>query len=40
MLTGPPNDCYDNLLILGDFNLDRLDDPLYQAFVSTELFPR
>ena len=34
-----PGDWNDNLLLLGDFNLDRLDDPLYQAFVSTGLFP-
>jgi endonuclease/exonuclease/phosphatase family metal-dependent hydrolase len=34
-----PGDWNDNLLVLGDFNLDRLDDPLYQAFASTGLFP-
>jgi exonuclease III len=34
-----PDDWNDNLLLLGDFNLDRLDDPLYQAFVSTGLYP-
>lgn len=34
-----PKDWNRNLLVLGDFNLDRLDDPLYQAFVSTGLFP-
>ncbi|WP_406832879.1 endonuclease/exonuclease/phosphatase family protein [Pedococcus sp. KACC 23699] len=34
-----PKDWNHNLLVLGDFNLDRLDDPLYQAFVSTGLFP-
>ncbi|MCL2317170.1 MAG: endonuclease/exonuclease/phosphatase family protein [Actinomycetia bacterium] len=28
-----------NLLVLGDFNLDRLGDPLYDAFVSTGLWP-
>jgi endonuclease/exonuclease/phosphatase family metal-dependent hydrolase len=28
-----------NLLVLGDFNLDRLGDPLYEAFVSTGLWP-
>ena len=41
MRPGPtgPNDWNDNLLVLGDFNLDRLDDPLYQAFVSTGLWP-
>lgn len=27
-----------NLIALGDFNIDRRDDPLYQAFVSTGLF--
>ncbi|HET7386956.1 MAG TPA: endonuclease/exonuclease/phosphatase family protein [Nocardioidaceae bacterium] len=34
-----PGEWSENLLLLGDFNLDRLDDPLYQAFVSTGLFP-
>jgi endonuclease/exonuclease/phosphatase family metal-dependent hydrolase len=28
-----------NLIVLGDFNIDRKDDPLYQAFVSTGLHP-
>jgi endonuclease/exonuclease/phosphatase family metal-dependent hydrolase len=28
-----------NLLALGDFNIDRRDDPLYQAFTSTGLQP-
>jgi endonuclease/exonuclease/phosphatase family metal-dependent hydrolase len=28
-----------NLICLGDFNVDRKDDPLYQAFVSTGLTP-
>jgi endonuclease/exonuclease/phosphatase family metal-dependent hydrolase len=28
-----------NLLALGDFNIDRRDDPLYQAFTSTGLRP-
>jgi endonuclease/exonuclease/phosphatase family metal-dependent hydrolase len=28
-----------NLMTLGDFNIDRKDDPLYQAFVSTGLDP-
>lgn len=37
--TDRPDDWNNNLLLLGDFNLDRLDDPLYQAFVSTGLFP-
>lgn len=27
-----------NLLVLGDFNLDRLDDPLFRAFASTGLW--
>lgn len=34
-----PRDWNRNLLVLGDFNLDRLDDPLYQAFVATGLWP-
>jgi endonuclease/exonuclease/phosphatase family metal-dependent hydrolase len=29
----------DNLLTLGDFNIDRIGDPLYQAFISTGLRP-
>jgi endonuclease/exonuclease/phosphatase family metal-dependent hydrolase len=29
----------ENLLALGDFNIDRLGDPLYQAFISTGLQP-
>jgi exonuclease III len=29
----------DNLMALGDFNIDRADDPLYQAFVATGLTP-
>jgi endonuclease/exonuclease/phosphatase family metal-dependent hydrolase len=29
----------DNLLTLGDFNIDRVNDPLYQAFVATGLRP-
>jgi hypothetical protein len=28
-----------NLIALGDFNIDRQDDPLYQAFTSTGLAP-
>jgi endonuclease/exonuclease/phosphatase family metal-dependent hydrolase len=28
-----------NLMTLGDFNIDRKDDPLYQAFISTGLEP-
>jgi hypothetical protein len=34
-----PKDWNRNLLVLGDFNLDRIHDPLYQAFVSTGLWP-
>lgn len=34
-----PSDWNENLLVLGDFNLDRLGDPLYEAFVSTGLWP-
>jgi hypothetical protein len=33
------NDLNKNLLVLGDFNLDRLGNPLYEAFVSTGLLP-
>ena len=32
------DDWNQNLFVLGDFNIDRLDDPLYQAFISTGLF--
>lgn len=28
-----------NLLVLGDFNLDRIGDPLYEAFLNTGLWP-
>ncbi|WP_216698934.1 hypothetical protein [Arthrobacter sp. Br18] len=34
-----PDDWNENLLVLGDFNLDRIGDPLYEAFVSTGLWP-
>jgi exonuclease III len=34
-----PEDLNHNLLVLGDFNLDRTDDPLFGAFVSTGLWP-
>lgn len=34
-----PQDWNDNLLVLGDFNIDRLDDPLFEAFSSTGLQP-
>ncbi len=33
------NDWNENLLVLGDFNLDRFGSPLYEAFVNTGLFP-
>lgn len=33
------SDWNENLLVLGDFNLDRIGDPLYEAFVSTGLWP-
>lgn len=33
------DDWNSNLLVLGDFNLDRIGDPLYEAFVSTGLWP-
>ena len=26
-----PNDCNHNLMVLGDFNLDRIGDPLYES---------
>jgi endonuclease/exonuclease/phosphatase family metal-dependent hydrolase len=34
-----PDDWNRNLLVLGDFNLDRMDDPLFEAFLSTGLWP-
>ena len=34
-----PNDWNSNLIVLGDFNLDRSDGPLYEAFISTGLWP-
>jgi len=34
-----PNDWNTNLMVLGDFNLDRIGDPLYEAFISTGLWP-
>lgn len=33
-----PDDWNRNLMVLGDFNIDRLGDPLYQALISTGLF--
>lgn len=34
-----PDDWNRNLLVLGDFNLDRQGDPLFAAFLSTGLWP-
>lgn len=34
---GNANIYHHNLIVLGDFNIDRKDDPLYRAFVSTGL---
>jgi endonuclease/exonuclease/phosphatase family metal-dependent hydrolase len=34
-----PDDWNHNLLVLGDFNLDRRGDPLFAAFLSTGLWP-
>jgi len=34
-----PNDWNRNLLVIGDFNLARTDDPLFGAFISTGLWP-
>lgn len=34
-----PNDWNTNLMVLGDFNLDRVGDRFYEAFVSTGLWP-
>ncbi len=34
-----PDDWNTNLLVLGDFNLDRTGDPLFEAFLSTGLWP-
>lgn len=34
-----PNDWNTNLMVLGDFNLDRIGDPLYEAFIATGLWP-
>ncbi|WP_238146625.1 endonuclease/exonuclease/phosphatase family protein [Ornithinimicrobium murale] len=34
-----PKDWNRNLMVLGDFNIDRHDDPLWQAFFSTGLYP-
>ena len=34
-----PHDWNHNLMVLGDFNLDRIGDPLYEAFITTGLWP-
>lgn len=34
-----PGEWNANLLVLGDFNLDRVGDPLYEAFLGTGLWP-
>lgn len=34
-----PREWNENLMVLGDFNLDRLGDPLFEAFTSTGLWP-
>lgn len=34
-----PGEWNSNLLVLGDFNLDRVGDPLYEAFLGTGLWP-
>jgi hypothetical protein len=34
-----PDDFNENLMVLGDFNLDRIGDPLYEAFIATGLWP-
>ena len=34
-----PGDWNSNLIVLGDFNLDRIGDPFYEAFISTGLWP-
>jgi hypothetical protein len=33
-LADRPDDWNQNLLVLGDFNLDRMDDPLFEVPVS------
>jgi hypothetical protein len=33
-----PHDWNHNLMVLGDSNLDRIGDPLYEAFVNTGLW--
>lgn len=34
-----PKDWNRNLMVLGDFNIDRHEDPLWQAFFATGLYP-
>lgn len=34
-----PKDWNRNLMVLGDFNIDRHDDPLWRAFFATGLYP-
>ncbi len=34
-----PREWNSNLLVLGDFNLDRIGDPLFEVFLSTGLWP-
>lgn len=34
-----PTDWNANLMVLGDFDLDRIGDPLYEAFIATGLWP-
>lgn len=34
-----PEEWNSNLLVLGDFNLDRVGDPLFEAFLGTGLWP-
>ncbi len=34
-----PKEWNDNVLVLGDFNLDRVGNPLFEAFLSTGLWP-
>jgi len=36
---GRRDDWSSNLLVLGDFNLDRVGNPLYEAFIATGLWP-
>lgn len=36
---GRKDDWSSNLIVLGDFNLDRVGNPLYEAFIGTGLWP-